>query len=266
MRRLSSALLLVAVILAGLGVIFMINALSGPREEGGVPVYGYRVVAAYPHDTGAFTEGLVYAGGYLYEGTGLNGRSSLRQEDLETGAILRSLDLPSQYFGEGITILNGEVYQLTWQSHTGFIYSLNFTELGNFSYATEGWGLTNNGTHLIMSDGTSNLYFLDPATLTTVSSIAVTDGGKPVTRLNELEYVRGEIWANVWQTDLVARISPVNGSVLAWVDLGGLLSPSEKLGGADVINGIAYVGAGDRIFVTGKLWPHVFQIDLVPKA
>jgi glutamine cyclotransferase len=170
--------------------------------------------------------------------------------------------LPQQYFGEGVTILGDRVYQLTWQSHVGFVYDLNLTKLREFTYATEGWGLTHNGSHLIMSDGTANLYFLDPETLAVATYLQVRDGTTPVTQLNELDYVNGEVWANVWQTDLVARISPATGSVLGWIDLSGLLSPSERLQPVDVLNGIAYDAANDRLLVTGKLWPTVFQIEL----
>lgn len=249
----------------GVGVFALKNILSPPWAPAhGTPVYGYRVLAIYPHDPDAFTEGLVYFHGYLYEGTGLNGRSSIRQQNLTSGEVLRSVALPQQYFGEGVTILGERTYQLTWQSHVGFVYDLDFTPVRNFSYATEGWGLTHNGSHLIMSDGTSNLYFLDPETMAVVEYIQVKDGTRNVTWLNELEYVNGEVWANVWQTDLVARISPATGSVLGWIDLQGLLSPAERLRPIDVLNGIAYDATGDRLLVTGKLWPKIFQIELVP--
>ena len=171
--------------------------------------------------------------------------------------------LPQQYFGEGVTILGERVYQLTWQSHKGFVYDLNFTLVQEFSYTTEGWGLTHNGSHLIMSDGTSNLYFLDPATLSVVGQVQVKDGDNQVAELNELEYINGEVWANVWQTDYVARISPHSGRVLGWVNFTGLLSPAERAG-TDVLNGIAFDSAGSRILVTGKYWPKVFEIELVP--
>jgi glutamine cyclotransferase len=257
--------LAVLLILGALGALTLINFLSPPWvPTTGTPVYGYRVLATYPHDSEAFTEGLVFLGGYLYEGTGLNGRSSIRQQNLTTGEVLRTASLPQQYFGEGITILGGQVYQLTWQSHIGFVYDLNFTPIREFDYTTEGWGLTHNGSHLIMSDGTSNLYFLDPETLSVVDYVQVHDGNASVVKLNELEYIKGEVWANVWQTDLVVRISPSDGRVLGWIDLSGLLNPQETLPTVDVLNGIAYDAAEDRILVTGKFWPTIFCIELIP--
>lgn len=255
--------LIILAALAAVAIVYFSQAPPPLTPANGTPVYGYRVLASYPHDIKAFTEGLVYFNGYLYEGTGLNGKSSLRQQDLESGEVLRSVGLPQQYFGEGITILGGRVFQLTWQSHIGFVYDLNFTPMQEFSYATEGWGLTHNGSHLIMSDGTSNLYFIDPASLAVVGQVQVRDGGNPVARLNELEYVDGEVWANVWQTDLVARISPESGKVLGWVNFTGLLTPTEGIG-ADVLNGIAFDHEGNRTLVTGKYWPKIFEVELVP--
>jgi len=260
--RLLVVLVAVAV-LAAAAYVFLGMASPPVVPANGTPVYGYRVVANFSHDPTAFTEGLVFFQGYLYEGTGLYGKSGIRQYDLASGEVLKSLDLPQQYFGEGITILGGRLYQLTWQSHKGFVYDLNFTLLQEFSYATEGWGLTQNGSHLIMSDGSSTLYFLDPVALTVVGQVQVTDNGNPVVYLNELEYINGEVWANVWQTDLIARISPQNGTVLGWVNLAGLLSPSDRAG-ADVLNGIAFDPAGSRILVTGKYWPKIYQIELLP--
>jgi glutamine cyclotransferase len=261
--RMFLAVIFIAVAVVA-GVVACINlATQPPVPSNGTPVYGYRVVATFPHDITAFTQGLVYFNGYLYEGTGLNGKSSIRQQDLVSGEVLRSADLPQQYFGEGVTILAERIYQLTWQSYKGFVYDLNLSLVQEFSYASEGWGLTHNGSHLIMSDGTSNLYFIDPVSLTVAGQLQVTDGGKPVTRLNELEYINGEVWANVWQTDLVARISPQSGRVTGWVNFTSLLSASERVG-ADVLNGIAFDIAGDRILVTGKYWPKIFQIEIVP--
>lgn len=256
---------LVVLGVAAAGVVALVNYLSPPwTPSGGTPVYGYTVLATYPHDPDAFTEGLVFHQGYLYEGTGLNGRSGMRQQNLTTGEVLRSVALPQEHFGEGITILDGHVYQLTWKSHIGFVYDLDFTPVGDFEYATEGWGITHNGSHLIMSDGTSNLYFIDPGNMAVVGYVQVKDGTTPVTQINELEYVRGEVWANIWQTDLIARISPESGTVLGWIDLGGLLSPAERLRPVDALNGIAYDAEGDRILVTGKFWPTIFQIGIVP--
>jgi glutamine cyclotransferase len=230
------------------------------------PSHTYRVVRVYPHDPGAFTQGLVYHQGYLYEGTGLRGRSSLRRVVLETGQVVESVSVEDRFFGEGITILGDRLYQLTWQSNVGFIYEWqDLTQLDQFTYPTEGWGLTHDGTWLIMSDGTATLYFLDPHTMRQVRQVTVQDRGNPVRRLNELEYVDGEIYANVWQQDLIVRIDPRDGTVLGWIDMSGLLNDSCCEQPVDVLNGIAYDAEGDRLFVTGKLWPKLFEIAIVPK-
>jgi glutaminyl-peptide cyclotransferase len=229
------------------------------------PVAGYRVVHVFPHDPQAFTQGLVFFDGIFYEGTGLNGRSTIRKVRVENGEVLQLHKLDPQYFGEGIAVVGDSLYELTWQSEIGFIYDRqSFQRTGTFAYRGEGWGLTSDGTRLIMSDGSASLRFLDPATRKEVSRLTVRDGGSPVLNLNELEYVKGEIFANVWQTDRIARISPKSGKVIGWIDLKGLLSPREQAQGVDVLNGIAYDAAGDRLFVTGKLWPKVFEIRLVP--
>jgi glutamine cyclotransferase len=228
------------------------------------PVAGYRVVHVFPHDSEAFTQGLVYRDGLFYEGTGLNGRSTIRKVKIETGQVMQLQKLDSQYFGEGIAILNDTLFQLTWQSGMAFLYDrMTFTRTGTFSYTGEGWGLTHDGRRLIMSDGTATLRFIDPASHKEISRLAVRDGGKPVLNLNELEYIKGEVFANVWQTDRIARISPKTGEVTGWIDLKGLLPASEQAPDA-VLNGIAYDAAGDRLFVTGKLWPKVFEIRIVP--
>jgi glutamine cyclotransferase len=229
------------------------------------PVAGYRVVHVFPHDSQAFTQGLVYLDGVFYEGTGLNGRSTIRKVRIETGQVMQIQKLDSQYFGEGIAIVNDTLFQLTWQSGVAFLYDrATFTRTGTFSYTGEGWGLTHDGRQLIMSDGTATLRFIDPASHKEISRLAVRDGGKPVLNLNELEYIKGEIFANVWETDRIARISPKTGEVTGWIDLKGLLTPGEQARGTDVLNGIAYDAAGDRLFVTGKLWPKVFEIRIVP--
>ena len=226
------------------------------------PVSHYRVIHAYPHDPGAFTQGLIYVDGYLYESTGLNGRSSLRMTDLTTGKVLQKQPVASQYFAEGMTNFAGKLYQLTWQNGKAFVYDrFSFKLLREHTYTGEGWGLTNDGKRLILSDGTAQLRFIDPQTFAVTSKITVTDQGRPVERLNELEYVRGEILANVWQTELIARISPTTGKVLGWIDLSGLLTQAE-MQGVDVLNGIAYDAKQDRLFVTGKLWPKIFEIKL----
>ncbi|RUA15981.1 MAG: glutaminyl-peptide cyclotransferase [Clostridia bacterium] len=240
----------------------MVAVPSGMAAK--TPVYGYRVLAVYPHDQGAFTEGLEYVDGNFYESTGLRGRSSLRKVDLATGEVLQMRPIADQYFGEGVTRFGDKLYQLTWQSHLGFVYDrASFEPLATFRYPTEGWGLTQNGRALIMSDGTPHLYFLDPRTLTLLRQVTVRDEAGPVWRLNELEYIDGEVYANVWQTDRIARIDPETGRVLAWIDLTGLLPEADRPG-ADVLNGIAWDVAGGRLFVTGKLWPKLFQIELTP--
>lgn len=231
-----------------------------------VPVEGYRVVRTYPHDRGAFTQGLVYLDGVLYESTGLNGRSSLRSVDLATGRVLQNRAVSAEYFAEGLAFLDNKLFQLTWQNGVAFVYDrMSFRPLTTLRYPGEGWGLTTDGRHLILSDGSATLRYLDPGTFREVKRITVTDRGKPVTQLNELEWVKGEIYANVWQTDRLVRISPATGRVVGWVDLTGLLTDAERYAGVDVLNGIAYDAKGDRLFVTGKLWPKLFEIKLVRK-
>jgi len=233
---------------------------------GGLALYGYQVVRSYPHDHDAFTQGLQYVDGVFYEGTGLNGRSSIRRVELETGKVLQRRDVPQQHFGEGITVFKSDLIELTWQTHVAFVYDrTSFEPRKQFTYPGEGWGLTHDGASLIMSDGTDELRYLDPVTFAEKRRLKVTASGAPLRNLNELEFVKGEIFANIWQTDYVARISPSTGRVTAYVDLRGLLTQSER-SGTDVLNGIAYDEAHDRLFVTGKLWPKVFEIKLVKKA
>ncbi len=230
-----------------------------------IPFYGYKIVNIHPHDRNAFTQGLTFENGFLYEGTGLRGHSTLRRVELETGNILKTRQLAEQLFGEGITIYKNQIIQLTWQSNTGFVYDKeSFELLQKFNYSTEGWGITYDGKHLIMSDGTSTLYYLDPETFSEIGRITVSDDNGPVSRLNELEYVQGEIYANVWLTDYIVRISPVTGHVIGWVNLKGILSSEDRDEVIDVLNGIAYDAQNDRLFITGKLWPKVFEIILTP--
>ena len=233
-----------------------------------VPVYGYQIVHSYPHDTHAFTEGLFYLNGDLYESTGLNGQSELRRERLTTGQVLQRIALPERYFGEGIVNWGSRLIQLTWRAGTGFVYDLASLQLQRqFTYDGEGWGLTQNGRWIIMSDGTPQLRFLDPQTLAEAGRLQVTYQGRPLRNLNELEWVRGEIYANIWQTDWIARIDPDSGAVVGLIDLSGLLPPGERVAGqTDVLNGIAYDAQGNRLFVTGKDWPRLFQIRLQRKA
>jgi glutaminyl-peptide cyclotransferase len=237
------------------------------RKRRPTPSYTYKIVDAFPHDPEAYTQGLVYKDGFLYEGTGLNGRSSLRKVRLETGEVLQQISLPQEFFGEGIAILRDKVFQLTWKSQTAFVYDAHdFRRLRQFSYQGEGWGLTTNGLELFMSDGTSEIRVLDPATFREKRRIKVHDGATPVTQLNELEFVAGEILANIWQTDRIARISPRTGKVTGWIDLSGILSPLYRRTPDAVLNGIAYDAKRKRLFVTGKLWPNFFEIQLIPKA
>ena len=230
-----------------------------------VPIYRYRVIETYPHDRHAFTQGLVFENGVLFEGTGLRGSSTLRRVELETGNILQIRELPAQFFGEGVTIYENKIIQLTWQSNVGFVYDKqSFHLLQKFSYSTEGWGITHDGKRLIMSDGTSTLHFLDPDTFSEIGRIEVYDDDNPVSRLNELEFVHGEIYANVWKTDRIAIISPDTAKVTGWIELKGLLAPEEYEPSVDVLNGIAYDVKDDRLFVTGKLWPKLYEIVLMP--
>ena len=232
------------------------------------PEYGYRVVASHPHDETAFTEGLFYLDGALYESTGMEGRSSVRKVSLETGKVLQAQTIPPQFFGEGIAAWKGHLFELTWRSEVGFVYDLKTLKpIGKFSYRGEGWALTHDDKRLIMSDGTAVLRFLDPRTLMETGRVEVTDDGKPVAMLNELEFVKGEVFANVWQTNRIARIDPVSGKVVGWIDLTGLLPKSIEPADRDaVLNGIAYDAARDRLFVTGKLWPKLYEIKLVKRG
>lgn len=244
-----------------------IGFVPGQRrgQEGPLPTYGYQVVRSYPHDRGAFTQGLFIHNGFFYEGTGMTGQSGIRKVKIETGEVLQVRPLDSQYFGEGIVEWKGSIVQLTWQHGIGFVYDAQtFAPTRTFTYRGEGWGLTHDGTRLIMSDGTPQLRFLDPVSLKETSRITVREPRGPVEKLNELEFVNGEVFANVWGTDRIARISPSDGRVTGWIDLAGLLTSSERAS-ADVLNGIAYDAAADRLFVTGKWWPRVFEIKLIKK-
>lgn len=230
------------------------------------PVFRYQVVNSFPHDRTAFTQGLVYLDGFLYEGTGLKGQSTIRKVKLETGEVLQQRRLDEQYFGEGIAVWENRLIQLTWQSEIGFVYDLaTFEPSSRFSYEGEGWGLTHDGSRLIMSDGSPALRFLDPTTLKETGRLTVRDGKMPVEDLNELEFVKGEILANVWNTRRIARISPTTGQVTGWIDFTDLLPP-RAAAGTDVMNGIAYDAAGDRLFVTGKLWPRLFEVRIIAGA
>ncbi|MGV8059659.1 MAG: glutaminyl-peptide cyclotransferase [Smithellaceae bacterium] len=227
------------------------------------PVSDVTIINIFPHDPESFTEGLVYHGGYLYESTGLNGKSVLKKIEIKSGKVIKKVNLNQKYFGEGMAILDNKIYYLTWQNQTGFIYDLlSFREAGKFSYRGEGWGLTSDGKYLILSNGTPVITYLNPKTFNVVRKIEVQDGETPVYDLNELEFIRGEIWANIFMEDIIARISPQTGKVLGWIDLSRLNALLPEPGRRDVLNGIAYDREEDRIFVTGKYWPRLFEIKV----
>jgi len=235
-----------------------------PSTSNAPTIYTYKIVKTYPHNTTAFTEGLVFDNGVLYESTGQYGLSSLRKVNLENGAVQKEFVLPNQYFAEGLTVVDSSLVQLTWQENIGFIYDKEtFSLLGNFSYDTEGWGLTYNGSELIMSDGSSNLYFLNPITFQKVGELSVHDGNSSVTNINELEYVNGDVFANIWLQQKIAIINPQTGTVKGWIDLTGIFQSSNI---DDVLNGIAYDSATGRLFVTGKDWPNLYQITIAPET
>ena len=244
--------------------LHILYAHSKDKED--IPVHGYRVVNSYPHDPEAFTQGLLFDNGKLYESTGIKGRSTLREVDIKTGEVIRSHPLPAEYFAEGIAAVSNKIVQLTWRSGTGLVYKKgDFKLLRTFGYDGEGWGITYDGRNLIMSDGTGTLRFLDPGTYETRGELEVYGPAGAVGKLNELEYVEGEIFANLWGKDRIARIDPETGRVTAWIDLSGLLSAEDRKKRVDVLNGIAYDSKGKRLFVTGKLWPKLFEIEIVPQ-
>jgi glutamine cyclotransferase len=240
-----------------------------------LPVYGYEIVNTFPHDPKAFTQGLLFHNGYLYESTGQEGASSVRKVEIETGKVLQKFDLPNDNFGEGIALHNGQIYQLTWRNKMGRVFDVNdFKLIREFTYQGDGWGLTSDGTHLFMTDGTHVMRVMDPENFRSVRMIAVMrEDGKPLMQLNELEYVKGEIWANIWhseQPDIlgkpnhIARIDPANGKILGWINLDGISPDDVKRSDENTLNGIAYDSQNDRIFVTGKNWRKLFEIKLTP--
>ena len=256
-------------LLAAVALLAPLHAAPPPQLRAGAsaPVAGYRVVHTYPHDREAYTQGLEFVGGSLYEGTGLNGRSSIRQVALDTGRVIKRRSVAETHFGEGITIWKNRIIELTWRSQIAFVYDrVSFEPRSSFQYTGEGWGLTHDASSLIMSDGTADLRFLDPDTFKERRRVTVTDGGRPITQLNELEYIKGQVFANIWTTDRIARIDPQSGLVLSWIDLSGLLPLSERTNGDAVLNGIAYDAGRDRLFVTGKLWPKLFEITIVRRG
>ncbi len=252
------------------------NLPSNKTMPASVPIYTYEIVKAFPHDPNSFTQGLVFHEGTLYESAGEYGRSSLRKVDLETGKIIKKYDVPKEYFAEGMTIFNNKIYQVTWREGTAFVYDISdFTLLRQLRYQGDGWGLTHDGTNLILSDGTHVIRFADPETFQTVRTIVVKrENGQPLMDINELEYVKGEIWANIWHSEdphnlgkqnYIARIDPQNGKILGWIDLGGISPEDTGRDPENTLNGIAYDAAADRIFVTGKKWKKVFEIKVSPK-
>ena len=256
MKRITSLLALFALLLA-----------ASAHAQSGIPIYGYKVVHTYPHDTGAYTEGLFYLDGYLYESTGTEGESTIRKVELATGKVLRKADLAPPDYGEGIVAWKNRLIQLTWQSHHGYVYDLHsFKRIAAFNYPGEGWALTADDKHLYMSDGTPTLRVLDPDTLKQTGKIDVTALGRPLVNLNELEWVKGQIYANVWLTQNIVRIDPASGKVVGVINLSGLAPDPQTLADPsnDVLNGIAYDAKHDRLFVTGKRWPLIYEITLTP--
>ena len=236
---------------------------AGPATA---PTSGYQIVQKFPHSTTSYTEGLLFLDGQFYEGTGENGHSALLAVAPSTGKVIQRHDLPSQYFGEGIVDWGPNLYEWTWQTHTGFVYDRLFMrQIRQFTYTGEGWGMTHDKTSIITSDGTATLRFRNPTTFNETRHIVVHDGAKQIDQLNELEFVKGEILSNVWHDDRIARISPKDGRVLGWIDLHGILPDSQRVNAESVLNGIAYDAEHDRLFVTGKQWPFIFEIKVVPK-
>ncbi len=236
------------------------------EQKSHTPVFGYKLVNTYPHNSDSFTQGLVFDKGVLHESTGLNGRSAVKIVDLKTGKTIKSQELPDRYFGEGIAVVDNKIIQLTWRSKMGFIYNKETLKLiKKFSYQTQGWGITYDGKYLIMSDGSAMLYFMDPNTFKVIGTLEVYGDSGKVSKLNELEYIDGEIYANIWGEEKIARISPKTGRVTAWIDLSGLLSDKDSELRIDVLNGVAFNSENGNLYVTGKLWPKLFEIELVPK-
>ena len=265
--RVTQILLILALSLASLQCNGSTNTNTPPKdpapENAVVPKFGYQIVNIFPHDPNAFTQGLVFLDGKMIESTGQEGHSSLRSVELQTGKILKKVDVPVPYFAEGVALLNNKLYQLTWIHQLGFIYDAQTLEkTGQFNYSGEGWGLASDGRSLLLSDGSNRIRFLDPDSFNVTKTIAVVDGKTPINELNELEYVNGEIYANVWHDDRIAVVDPESGRVKAWIDLTGLLQPGDVTDPEAVLNGIAFDQASNRLFVTGKLWPRLFEIKI----
>ena len=256
--------MLLAVALAG--VLACSNSSTAKQALDSVPVYSYEVINTWPHDPAAYTQGLVFYDGTLFESTGLRGASSLRRVELKTGKVKKKVDVDRQYFAEGMTIFQDKIFQLTWQSQKGFVYDLKkFRQEGEFAYEGQGWGLTHDEHSLILSDGTNRIRFLDPTSFQVQRTISVYDNGQPLTDLNELEYIKGEIYANIWKTNRIVRLDPATGKINAWIDMSGLHHEGDDPNSENCLNGIAYDAENDRLFVTGKRWPKLFEIRLVRK-
>ncbi|HEY0263195.1 MAG TPA: glutaminyl-peptide cyclotransferase [Granulicella sp.] len=248
-----------------LGIFLMAVFFAG--RVSAAPVSGYKVVATFPHSTDSYTEGLFYSNGLFYEGTGLKGHSALLVVQPDTGKVLQRIDLPANYFGEGIVDWHSNLYQWTWTSHLCFVYDrFSLRLLKTLTYTGEGWGMTHTSREIVTSDGSSTLRFRDPETFHEVRHIVVKDGRREISQLNELEYIHGEIYANIWHSDRIARISPQDGHVIGWIDLAGILPDNQKVDAESVLNGIAYDSQKDRLFVTGKQWPKIFEIKLASAA
>ena len=275
----SKKLLIIAVAVAALaGLLAYLSFRSGPGEEAIKPVatqpaaqgetqsaqkVSYETVATYPHDPDAFLQGLVWYDNGFYESTGLYGESTLRRVEFPSGKVLKKISLPAELFGEGLALVDNHLVQITWQTHKGFVYDREtFRQTREFTYDTEGWGITYDGKYLIMSDGSSALTYLDPQTYQPVKKLNVTMNGRPVLELNELEFIEGEIWSNVWQTDTILRIDPATGKVTSYLDMRGVLPREFRTGHEDVLNGIAYDAAHKRIFISGKKWPRIIEIKI----
>ncbi|MCW4017712.1 MAG: glutaminyl-peptide cyclotransferase [Candidatus Bathyarchaeota archaeon] len=259
-----SALFVLMILALSIGIVGFSLSSENPQAALTAQNYTYTVINTYPHDPNAFTEGLFYADGFLYESTGLKGFSSLRRVDLASGEVLQEFSLSDQFFGEGAALVGDAIIQLTYQEKVGFVYDkTSFALIKNFSYPTEGWGLTFDGENLIMSDGSSNLYFIDPETFQQVKALQIYDGNVSVSRLNELEYINGDVYANIYEQTKIAVINPNTGQVKVWVDLTGLQGAAANSG---VLNGIAYGSEGDRLFVTGKNWRQIYEIKLAPNS
>ena len=245
-------------------VLLCLGPPTNADEASNIPIYSYKIINTYPHNTDSFTQGLVFDKGILYESTGLNGRSAVQIVDLQTGEIVKSHKIADKYFGEGIAIVDNRIIQLTWRAQKGFVYDKkSFDVLNTFKYDTQGWGITYDGKYLIMSDGSNALQFIDPRTYKLRGKLEVYDGSRKVGKLNELEYIDGNIYANVWGTEKLAIINPKTGQVTAWIDLSGLLTKEDKKNRIDVLNGIAYNQEKQTLYVTGKLWPKLFEIEIV---